>query len=262
MKEIALTVEMVHNHFNQYIDWLKEETCIREVRDGWVEITTPHLDRHNDCLQIYIKNKDKKLFITDGGYIIDDLEASGVKLSTPKRKNILQEILNGFGVAMTPDNQLTITATQDDFAIKKNNILQAMLSVNDMFSLAQNSVQSLFFEDVEMWLQENDIRYVPSARFIGKSGFDHMYDFVIPKHREHPERLLQSINIPNKSNIENLLFRWSDTQATRPQDSRLYAIMNDVDNTISQSINQSLENYNVIGIPWSQRGEFTSVLAA
>ena len=39
-----------------YYDWLKAKTSWREV-NGWVEITTPYLDRHNDYIQIYLRQQ-------------------------------------------------------------------------------------------------------------------------------------------------------------------------------------------------------------
>nr|WP_317200592.1 DUF1829 domain-containing protein [uncultured Psychrobacter sp.] len=262
MNTSILTIDSIEGHFDNYIKWLRDKTCFREVRNGWVEVTTPHLDRHNDCLQFYVKSDDSDIVFTDGGYIIDDLEASGVQLDSPKRRKILNEILNGLGITLSDNNELMVKGNTENFAVKKNNLIQAMLAVNDMFALATSNIASLFYEDVESWLEVNDIRYVPSIGFKGKSGFDFRFDFVIAKHKEHPERLLQTVNVPNKSNIEHLLFSWSDTKETRPENSKLYAIMNDIDNKISPTIQQSLDNYNVVGIPWSHRDEFVERLVA
>ncbi len=49
-------------------------------------------------------------------------------------------------------------------------------------------VLSLFYEDVVTWLDLHEIRYTPKVKFTGKSGFDHLFDFVIPKSRSSPER--------------------------------------------------------------------------
>lgn len=257
-----LTIDILEGHFDNYIKWLRDRTCFEEVRNGWVKVTTPHLDRHNDCLQFYVNSIGEDIILTDGGYILDDLEASGVEIKSPKRQKIFNEIINGLGVSVTNDNELTIHANSESFAVKKNNLIQAMLCVNDMFTLAKSSVANLFYEDVELWLDDNDIRYVPSVKFVGKSGFDFRFDFVIPKYKDEPERIVQTINIPNKSNIEHLLFSWSDTKVTRPEKSTLFAILNDSNCNISSSIQQSLDNYNVVGVPWSERQEYTELLAA
>ena len=64
------------------------------------------------------------------------------------------------------------------------------------FYLAKPMVESLFYEDVISWLDVNDIRYTPKAKFTGISGYDHLFDFVIPKSRRQPERMVQAINRP------------------------------------------------------------------
>ncbi len=34
---------------------------------------------------------------------------------------------------------------------------------------------------VVTWLDVHDVRYTPKVKFTGKTGFDHLFDFVIPK---------------------------------------------------------------------------------
>lgn len=86
-----------------------------------VEITTPHLDRHNDYLQFYVKKTEDGLLFTDGGYVLDDLEVSGVVFNTPKRTALLQQTLNGFGVQVC-DGCLTTKADANNFPVRKNNL--------------------------------------------------------------------------------------------------------------------------------------------
>jgi hypothetical protein len=76
--------------------------------------------------------------------------------------------------------------------MRKHNLLQAMLAVNDLFFLSIQMVASLFYEDVVSWLDTNEIRYTPNVKFTGKSGYDHLFDFVIPKSRRQPERIPDS----------------------------------------------------------------------
>ena len=131
---------------DEYHDWLREKTNLRSV-DDWVEITTPYLDRHNDCIQIYAKRSNGGFILTDDGSTIDDLELSGCKLSSPKRQSLLRMTLNGFGVH-NENNVLQVRASSTDFALRKHNLLQAMLAVNDLFYLATPMVASLF---LKMW---------------------------------------------------------------------------------------------------------------
>ena len=70
--------------------------------------------------------------------------------------------------------------------------------MNDLFYLAKPVVESLFFEDVVSWLDANEIRYTPAVKFTGVSGYDHLFNFVIPKSRKQPERIVQPINRPTR----------------------------------------------------------------
>jgi len=75
-----------------------------------------------------------------------------------KRKRLLASTLNGFGVQRDGD-ALIIRATATTFSLRKHNLVQAMLEVNDMFVLASPVVSGLFYEDVATWLELNEIRY-------------------------------------------------------------------------------------------------------
>lgn len=251
----------IHNLVENYINWLRDKTVLRDM-NGWVEITTPHLDRHNDYVQIYVKFTDNgEIVITDDGQTIVDLEFSGCSLDTPKRKNMLDITLNGFGVHRRGD-ALEINATRDNFPIKKHNLVQAILAVNDLFVLSQPSVESFFLEDVALWMDKNDIRYVPGAKFHGRSGFEHKFDFVIPKSKNSPERLINTINVPKKDSAQNAAFSWLDTRGSRPENSQAFFFLNDNDNRVPESVMQALLNYEITPILWSARENFVEQLAA
>src|SRR3990172_6607421 len=104
---------------------------------------------HN-YFQIYAKRENGNYLLTDDGYVIEDLKQSGCKLETAKRQALLKMTLNGFGVQLN-DGRLEVKASKDTFSLKKHNLIQAMLSVNDLFHLAVPIVTSLFFEDVVEW---------------------------------------------------------------------------------------------------------------
>ena len=165
---------------NAYRAWLKDKTTLRALNEEWIEITTPYLDRHNDALQIYARQQNSGYLLTDDSYTIHDLESSGCTLNTVKRQDLLKMTLNGFGVRLNKE-ALEIHASAETFPMRKHNLIQAMLAVNDLFYLAKPTVESLFFEDVVAWLESNEIRYTPKAKFTGMSGYDHLFDFVIPQ---------------------------------------------------------------------------------
>ena len=253
-------IQEIERLLNDYVAWLKDKTVLRQI-DNWVEITTPYLDRHNDYVQIYAQRENGRLLLTDDGYTIDDLEQSGCKLESRKRQDLLRMTLNGFGVRLH-GKALEVNATPDNFALRKHNLVQAILAVNDMFCLAAPMVASLFYEDVVAWLDLHDIRYTPKIKFTGKSGYDHLFDFVVPKSRQQPERIIQTVNRPNRETTQAVTFSWIDTREVRPLDSRAYALLNDSEQMVSQSVLDALSNYEVRPIPWSQRESVRAELAA
>lgn len=256
MKENEIDA-LIENYFN----WLKDNTSTKLVNDTWSEITTPYLDRHNDCLQIYAKKEDNNIILTDDGYIINDLESSGCFLDSPRRIEILNTTLRGFGVSRD-NNQLIVNTSIDNFPQKKHDLIQAMLAVNDLFYLSKPQIQNLFLDDVVSWFDENDIRYVQKAKFTGKSGFDNMFDFSIPKSKKYSERLVQTITNPTKDNSLNLVFKWLDTKDERPTESVLYALLNDTDKAITSQVNEAFSNYGINVMPWSEKENFKELLAS
>ena len=253
-------IEEVQRLLDQYLAWLKDKTSLRQIED-WVEITTPDLDRHNDCIQIYAKRHNGAFVLTDDGYTINDLEQCGCKLDSRKRQDLLKMTLNGFGVQLV-DSRLEVHASNDNFALRKHNLVQAMLAVNDMFYLAVPMAASLFYEDVVAWLDLNEVRYTPNVKFTGKSGYDHVFDFVIPKSRRQPERILKSINRPNRDTAQVVAFSWIDTKEVRPPNSKAYAFLNDSEQPVSTTVIDALKSYEVQPIAWSGREHVRQELAA
>jgi hypothetical protein len=245
---------------DEYTRWLKEKTQLRQV-DEWVEITTPYLDRHNDYLQIYARRRNGDYVLTDAGYILQDLELSGCKLDSPKRRALLMMTLNGFGVKLNED-RLEVYTSATSFAPSKHNLIQAMLAVNDLFGLATPMTASLFYEDVIAWLEANDIRYTSNVKFTGQSGFDHLFDFIIPKSRNQPERILKTISSPNRNTAQAVAFSWIDIKEARPPESKAYAILNDIDHPVPGNVLDALKNYNVKPVLWSNREAVAGELAA
>ena len=245
---------------DDYYAWLKDKTVLHQI-DQWVEITTPYLDRHNDYLQIYAKDSNGGFVLTDDGYTIEDLSQSGCNLESPKRQDLLQMTLNGFGV-QKDGRALQVLASADNFAVRKHNLLQAMLAVNDMFYMAAPTVANIFYEDVEAWLDRHDIRHTPKVKFTGQTGYDHLFDFVIPSSRKQSERLIQTVNRPSRSTAQNVVLAWIDTKEVRTPGSRVYALLNDSERKVDQTVMAALRSYDVRPVVWSQREDARVELAA
>ncbi len=49
-------IDDIKKRIEQYFEWIRDNTTLKDAGNNWVQITTPHLDHHNDCLQIYPYN--------------------------------------------------------------------------------------------------------------------------------------------------------------------------------------------------------------
>ena len=76
-----------------------------------------------------------RYLLTDDGYTIAILEMSGLQARYAKTPRLSLMTVNGFGGKYV-DSELQVTATSQNFARQKHNLLQAMLAVNDLFYLA------------------------------------------------------------------------------------------------------------------------------
>lgn len=245
---------------DEYLNWLKAELQAEPV-NGHAELTTPFLDRHNDYLQVYAQRVGERIRLTDDGFILTDLRHAGLEFNTPKRKALLQTILNGVGVE-EQNGQLVVEASDRTLGQKTHALIQAMISVNDMFVMAQPRVASVFWEDVQEYLVEHDVRFSPRVKLAGRSGFDHGIDFLIPASRHAPERIVKAINAPSKNTITSYLFALDDTRQARSDESDAYAILNDSVRPVPAEVLEALDAYRVVSVPWSHREEFADRLAA
>ena len=246
-----------------YVGWLRQGLSVEEVGAA-CELTTPFLDRHNDHLQVYATRRNGNIILSDDGYILSDLRTSGLEVDTPKRKMVLDSVLKGLGVR-AENNQLLVEASASNLGQRLHSLVQAMLAVNDMFVMAQSRVASFFFEDVRNFLDNHDIRYTARVKLAGKSGYDHGVDFLIPKSRKRPERILQAIATPKKDNIFAYLWTLSDTRAARAGESdseaEAYAFLNDQEQTVGGDVIEALNAYSVTPAIWSQRNQYADALA-
>lgn len=238
----------------EYLKWIKDNTVVRTVEEGKIcSISTPFLDRHNDHLDIYMLKNNGSIKLTDNGYTIADLKMSGFEINTPKRESILKTALNGFGVKMNGNDELFVEATPSNIGQKKHYLLQAILAVNDMFNLAQETVYSLFKEDVELYLRSNDIFFSKDIKLTGKSGFDHNIDFLIPATKNKSERLIKAINNTKKDAVLSCIMAFNDINQTRETVTKNFVIYNDIEKEVSKDVIGALDNYGVKHIPWSKK---------
>lgn len=255
-----MTKEECRQLVDAYVVWLRRGISVESVGDA-CELTTPFLDRHNDHLQIYATRQNGKIILSDDGYILSDLRTSGLEVTTPRRRSVIETALRGFGVQLD-GNRLLVEASPRNLGQRVHSLVQAMLALNDMFVLAQPRIATFFWEDVRNFLDEHRVRYSPRVKLSGRTGYDHAIDFLIPRSPGVPERLVQAINAPGKSTIGSYLFVLTDTREGRGEEAEAYAFLNDRERHVGGDVIEALEAYKVWPALWSQREDFADRLAA
>lgn len=253
-----MTVEAL---VDSYYGWLRDNTTVRQASGGWTEVQTPFLDRHNDAITIYIRMlTDRRIELSDDSYTLNDLEMCGVAVdASPKRRELLETILRSHGVSRDGDD-LIVRCAPDQFLWKKHNFLQAILEVNDMFNLSKPSVQSFFVEDVFKWCDEHQVLYAKDLNLVGRSGFSHHFDLVIPTKAgsDRPERLVRAVNHPDKNAAVRLMHASTDLRETRPR-AETVAILND-ERGVPGDVMEALNEYQIRAILWKEREQALTLL--
>lgn len=244
---------------DSYISWLKQKINYKEI-DGYYEITTPFVNHSNDYIQFYLKCDQKdRIYITDDGETLSNLELAGVDIHQPSRKKELEIILNGFGVQLE-GNVLHTTAIPATFPMKKHNFIQAIMAIDDLHILASTKVESFFLEDITNFLTQNNVRFSRNIILQGKSTFQHKFDFLIPASDKERERIIKAVSNPKKQNIITYLFAFEDTKKARNNEGIM--ILNDLEKDVSPDILQAISEYDIYPFLWKNREELKEKLIA
>ena len=240
----------------EYYNWLKDNTFSRLLENGWTEIGTPFMDRHNDGLTIYAKKDGSNITLSDDGYIINDLLTDGVSLKGKRRKELLESFLVSYGIK-TINNEMIMSTTKSDYPRSKHMFIQAMLAVNDMFMLNDGNVKTIFLDDVTSFLDEKKIIYTPGFIAKGSTGLEFNFNFQIAG--RNSEILINSFNSINRSNLSSFLFDWIDIKEARQKRSKKQvsglAIINDAQKDIDSKYLDALSAKGTEYILFSQRND-------
>lgn len=252
----------INKLMNDYYAFLKEKTLIdHNQSSGWVEISTPFTGLFNDTLDIYAKQMNNKILLSDDGNTLRNLELNGMEISrSPKRKEILDRILINYGVKLK-NEELVTEATSKDFPQKKLNLISAISETSDMYYLARHTVASVFREDVKNYLDKHEIVYTPHFISKGSTGLEFTFDFQIAYRKK--EIIIKSFNSVNKMNLPHFLFTWEDIKKVREKQTEKevvgLAVINDIDRDVNEEYIDALKNYNAEHILWSKRENTESI---
>ena len=246
----------INELIDNYYDFLKGRTSvITETGTDWAVISTPFIGLFNDTLEVYAKKENGRILLSDDGVTVKNLELIGSQISrSPKRKDLLDRILLNYGIQML-DGEIVTEANENSFAQKKHNLISAISEINDMYMLAKHTVASVFKEDVQAYLDEQEIIYTPQFISKGITGLEFTFDFQIAY--KNKEIVIKSFNSVNKLNIPNFLFTLDDIKNARERVTNKevigLAIINNEDKEVSAEYLEALKSRNADHILWTER---------
>ena len=237
---------------NQYLKFLKNFVSEVKINDRVTRITTPFLDSDNDLIEIYIEYKDSdNYYLTDDGITLFNLAMKGVSFDNgSKRIEKINKIVTDHGVSIN-SNALFTVSNKKELPLKLFFLSQAIQKVSDLYVLNKPSIVNIFNDDVKLFFDKNEIRYTEDVVLMGKSNLGTKYDFIIPKSKNAPDRLIQTCNTIELGRARTFLFGWMDTVDKRKDNSQLYIIYNDSSKDTTSEIEGALNNYGAKSIPWS-----------
>ncbi|MCK6462821.1 MAG: DUF1828 domain-containing protein [Candidatus Pacebacteria bacterium] len=243
---------------NDYYKFLKQKTVVQEIGTSeWVEISTPFMDVFNDTIDIYAKKSNGKIILSDDGKTIQNLKLSGVEIfRSQHRKALLERIFLTYGVRLE-NNELIVEATEATFPQKKLNLLAAISETNDLYIVARHIVASVFREDVQKFLDEQELIYTPYFISKGSTGLEFTFDFQIAF--KHAELLIKAFNSVNKLNLPHFLFTWDDVKQVRERQTAKQvvglAVINDEEKEVKGEYLEALQSRGAKYILWKERNK-------
>lgn len=108
---------------DKYYDWLKENTSVREVNEGWHVLYLPVYGLFNDNIEVYVRKDGDKITISDDGYMH--------RYVHNERK--VQQIALYYGLSFNIRlgyNEIYCECDENSFSECLNRMIQAMTSVH------------------------------------------------------------------------------------------------------------------------------------
>jgi hypothetical protein len=88
---------------------------------------------------------------------------------------------------------------------------------------------------------------------IGKSKFQHVFDFLFQQTRSAPTRFGQAPTTLDKNSMATILFNWDDArESDKRKDAELIVFGNDKDKPINSEVLAGFDEYNVPVLKYSE----------
>ena len=116
---------------DNYHDWHASRSRLRQASEvpQCSIITTPFVDAHHDCIELYVTTTGGSSVLSDDGAALSDYTQRGGDPARLLAQPAVREMLNGLQVTATAEGVLQTTSAGDDFPLQMTNLLQAVLAL-------------------------------------------------------------------------------------------------------------------------------------
>lgn len=243
---------------DSYVEWLKNNYEITSLENG-DEITTPFTNTIGDNIRLYIQKKGRNIELSDDGNTINDLDLMGVNIESDTRKELLKKIFRQYEVHRNKDI-LMVESSVQDFPIKKQRLLQAILRVDDLFMTKQSVVTNIFLQEVLDFFNKNDFGGLPSYTLEGKTGNSYKYDYALGSTSNRPLTLFQVMNNPSFQKLAIEAYALSDVQKKKTSNPPKIVVVYSSSNKISQKSKNVAKDSGIETVSWAQKDKLKNYI--
>lgn len=237
-----------------YQEWATQRIKFVQL-DTSILVETPFVDMHHDTIELFIENTTSGYRMTDDGYTLDELDTLGIQINrSEKRLGYFTKILMNFGVSHDPiSGELFIPFDNlNDFPVMQNRLIQCVIQVSDLLLTSRSNVMNLFTEELADFFLDNDIPIDQGVGYRGKTGNEIIFDITVGKTRHTAPKAIKAVNNPTSSAYESPLLNIIDVQPLR-KETQFFVIANDLENNISPKFVDSIQNYQIPVLKWSEK---------
>jgi hypothetical protein len=240
---------------SDYSKWLHAEPApICDSKTGWTSMPTPFLGLYNDLIELFVKEEDDYICLSDDGQTIWNAETTGLDMKAPEQKHLLDVILSKYRVSINGEGVLDLKVEKDKFEQGKYSMLMTMFAINDMTSQGNN----IFQKNVRKLMMDKMINAVPQMQIKGRSGIDFTFDYVVS--RPSTEFLVQAVGNLDKNNLASFILGVDEVKDYRrfvsDKDIRGMLIVNDLEKAVNKELLQALIDRKLDYVLWSKKEEY------
>ncbi len=181
--------------------------------DRYVRIRTPYLYPDGDVIDLFYREDNGRVTITDLGETLRwfRLQTTSLRRS-PKQRQIIEDVCLNHGVELFRGMLVVRVRTQDEVAAGITRLAQAALRISDLWFMIRNRAVESITDEVADFFQERRITFERGDKLPGRSGRIWQVDF----HTFTPNRsaLVYILSTGSRANarslVDHVVASWHD----------------------------------------------------